>query len=57
MQAPSYPYPEDTSRRLHLSNLTMLLEGELDDEEEKYFDFAGYGSYEYMKEMGEETNA
>jgi hypothetical protein len=58
-QVESYRYPEDTPRLVHIANLSRFLDDPLNDESIEYYmkGASGYGSYEYMKEMGFETNA
>jgi len=45
-------YPEDSFRRMHLSNLALLLDGEYDGDEESYFALAGFASHEWFEERG-----
>ena len=58
-QVESYRYPEDTPRLVHVANLARFLDDPLDEDSIEYYlkGASGYGSYEYMKEMGFETNA
>lgn len=47
-------YPWDTPQLMHCNNLAKFLDGEYTEQE--YLKWADYGSYEYMIEMGVDTN-